>query len=166
MSFRPPYSENMITALKTDWLNADYSPHIDEEIAREQAVVRRVISGAEFPDPAKFTEVVQSACRLAFADDLAAFADDLLLTFGMHQEIVYQSVAKLFYTTCTDTQRAKAVGEELNTAGGIRLMRCAFYAFKWVVAKFLTDMEIEPWYAQVFYIYIEVAWDGVGEWKF
>ena len=84
----------------------------------------------------------------------------------MHQEIVYQSVAKLFYTTCTDTQRAKAVGEELNTAGGIRLMRCAFYAFKWVVVKFLTDMEIEPWYAQVFYIYIEVAWDGVGEWKF
>ena len=156
----------MISALKTDWHNADYSPHIDEEIAREQAVVRRVISDAEFPDPAEFTEVVQSANRLAFVDDLAAFADDLLLTFGMHQEIVYQSVAKLFYTTCTDTQRAKAVGEELNTAGGIRLMRCAFYAFRWVVAKFLTDMEIEPWYAQVFYIYIEVAWDGVGEWKF
>ena len=155
----------MITALKTDWLNADYSPHIDEEIAREQAVVRRVISDAEFPDPAEFTEVVQSANRLAFADDLAVFADDLLLTFGMHQEIVYQSVAKLFYATCTDTQRAKAVGEELNTAGGIRLMRCAFYAFKWVVAKFLTDMGIEPWYAQVFYIYIEVAWNGVGEWK-
>ena len=108
----------------------------------------------------------ESVGRLPFADDLAAFADDLLLTFGMHQEIVYQSVAKLFYATCTDTQRAKAVGEELNTAGGIRLMRCAFYAFKWVVAKFLTDMEIEPWYAQVFYIYIEVAWDGVGEWKF
>ena len=163
----------MITALKTDWLNADYSPHTDEEIAREQAVVRRVISDAEFPDPTEFTEFVQSAYRLAFADDLAVFADDLavfaddlLLTFGMHQEIVYQSVAKLFYATCTDTQRAKAVGEELNAAGGIRLMRCAFYAFKWVVAKFLTDMEIEPWYAQVFYIYIEVAWDGVGEWKF
>lgn len=152
----------MITALKTDWLNADYSPHIDEEIAREQAVVRRVISDAEFPDPTEFTEVVQSASRLAFADDL-------LLTFGVHQEIVYQSVAKLFYATCTDAlrARARAIGEELNAAGGIRLMRSAFYAFKWLVAKFLTDMGIEPWYStQVFYIYIEVAWDGVGEWKF
>ena len=150
----------MITSLKIDWQNAPYTPHRDEAVAREEKVVRRVIAEAEFPDEAGFHDFFLDANRDAFGPDCGYLFD-----FGRNQETVHESVAKLFYATDMRVT-AKAVGQELNTIGGIRLMRCVFYALKWLVAKFLNDADLPVWYSQAFYIQVEVAWNGIGEWQF
>ena len=152
----------MIAALKDDWQNAPFTPHRDEAVAREEKVVRRVIVEAEFPDLAGFHGFFLEANRLAFPNCPDC---GYLIDFGENQETVHESVAKLFYATDMRVT-AKAIGQELNTIGGIRLMRCVFYALKWLVAKFLNDLDLPVWYSQAFYIQVEVAWNGIGEWQF
>ena len=75
-----------------------------------------------------------------------------IVVFPLYAELVYDSVAKIFYTKCTDSDRetAQAIGHELNDKGGIALMLCVHYATLMVGRDATIKADKESWLATTF----------------
>ena len=83
-----------------------------------------------------------------------------------HENLVYKSTAKLFYALCIDDEapKMKAVGKELNAAGGLLLMQCAYYALS-MIAQEVVTRHGGPKHPGVYYGSVDVAFHGIGEWQ-
>ena len=145
---------------KEEWLGLTYTPHTDEDVAAEEAMIRSVIAEARFPNATAFTEYFIQCNANVNGGYLQVYRDNTVL--------VYTSVAKLFYASCTDgfTTKAKQIGRMLHEEGGMQLMRCVYYGLSWLVRMLLQEKGINPGYAQVVYIDVERDWNGIGEWVF
>jgi len=118
---------------KDEWLAAVYTPHKDAGVANEEAMIRNVIAEVNFPDLAGFTEYFIQCNANVNGGYLQVFHNNTLL--------VYTSVARLFYASCTDefTTNAKEIGRMLHEKGGIELMRCVYHGLSWLLRMLLQE---------------------------
>ena len=88
-----------------------------------------------------------------------------------HHELVFKSVAKLFYLSLTDEYKTKArrIGQELDAKGGMALMQLVYYGISHatkMVADELPDSDSDKMRAiSTIYYMTSVAFHGVGEWQ-
>lgn len=150
---------DLIAQLKAEWCAAKYTPEQDgehdEELAYEEAQMRSIVETSTFPSREELLSWVLHA--------YPQFEGIL----PQHTNLVYASVAKIFYATCTDACREKvrAVGEELNAAGGLKLMQCAYYAFS-IVAVQAAGAKGPGWdpFGRVMHRLVASYFDGIGDW--
>ena len=156
MSFGPL---DMLNTLKTEWLAANKTPHADPDVAREDEQAMQLIKDVVFPNRHEFHD------HFVWANDKVNA--DYLGLFVRHEQLVYDSVAMLFYASKTDALQhtAQDVGRELHEKGGIKLMQTVYYGYSWLVRKFLHDRNKAGWIAQVLYSDIDRNWNHVGNWR-
>ena len=159
-----------IQTLKAEWKAAAYTaPQDDEELALEEELGRTLIEEVTFPTEHDFYKMMQDWCLRASLSDLET-SEVWARALKEHHELVYTSVAKLFYASLTDAYKTKArrIGQELDAEGGMPLMQLVYYGISHatkMVADELpgSDSDKMRAIASVYYM-VSVAFDGVGEW--
>ena len=179
-----------VAQLKEEWRSAQYTPPADDtahllaeddpdyepfelSATYEDQQCRELIEAARFPTSGECLTVVQDWCRRANlapsnapcftrAVPVDACADAL----HAHPALVYESIARLFYSSFTDDDKSKAraVGVELNEKGGMPLMWVVYYGFSQVVKEMETEASGRLRWASAFYHGVSHAWEGVGNW--
>ena len=165
----------MIAQLKDDFAaslgapppatESDEPYHLSEAYETEQ--IRKIVSEAEYPSRAAFGALVRQ--------HVSRLGDEHADAFDADEDLVYESVAKLFYASATHDwpageqfkHKARQVGVALNAEGGFALMQCGFYAFSWLVQQLERKVTggSHPW-TSAFTKPVEWSFSGVGEWRF
>lgn len=160
--------------LKGEWRAAKNTPpKVDEGVPYEFTEryevekLRAVISESVFPSKTAFFEALGEQTVGAIEQATPTVAVRYETELKEHGTLVYESVLRIFYATCTDAYdaRVRAVGERLNAAGGFRLMQCAYYALPVAVAALQSDVLAEkPHLLSCFYAEVNHVFHGIGRW--
>ena len=177
--------DHFIQGLKEKWKAAKYTPpdedtdhllteeHPDYEPIElsqtcEEELARKVIEEGTFPSKHQFHAMMQEWClKTTLTNNFEFWAPAL----NDHHELVYESVARLFYMSLTDEFETKArrIGEELDARGGMPLMQVVYYGVSHA-AKSASDELPESDPAKMgavstIYYMVSDAFNGVGDWR-
>lgn len=152
--------------LKAEWEGMKYTAPEDDPtepyelgLVHEDAQCRQIVQEGVFPSPVEFEDLMRYRNSVRPSD---TFFD----TYAKHPEVIYSSVARLFFSSFTDEFEARAlvIGYELHELGEMKTMQTSFYAFSDVVQKMAWHEHGSPIMGTSFYKKLEFAWDGVGHW--